>query len=165
LFIACLFGLAAAITSDVGVPFLLIWPTARSTALAGAMTALADDPDAGFWNPAGLASQSKPGLCATYASWLPGLYPGMHYAHVAGGAPLSVSILGKRRLYVGGSATYIDEGETEVINERGEYLGRRRVWRLAAGPQAGIEVADRLAAGVGFRIAHAENRPFLLWRY
>jgi hypothetical protein len=66
-----------------GLPFLLIWPTARSTALAGAMTGLADDPDAAFFNPAGLAFQDGMGATASYADWLPGLYPGMHLAHLA----------------------------------------------------------------------------------
>ena len=60
-----------------GIPFLLIWPTARSTALAGAMTGLADDPDAAFFNPAGLAFQSGTGATVDYGHWLPDIYPGI----------------------------------------------------------------------------------------
>jgi hypothetical protein len=66
-----------------GLSFLLIWPTARSTALAGAMNGLADDPDAAFFNPAGLAFQPGVGATAAYAAWLPGLYPDMHIGYVA----------------------------------------------------------------------------------
>src|SRR5512139_2062788 len=66
-----------------GLPFLLIWPTARSTVLAGAVTGLADDPDAAFFNPAGLAFQSGIGATGSYVRWLPGLYPTMHVGYGA----------------------------------------------------------------------------------
>jgi hypothetical protein len=78
---AVLFASATFARPQPGLPFLLIWPTARSTALAGAMTGLADDPDAAFFNPAGLAFQNGIGATATYAAWLPGLYPNMHVGY------------------------------------------------------------------------------------
>jgi len=138
------------------MPFLLIWPTARSTALAGAMTALADDPDAGFWNPAGLVQQERPGASITYVNWLPGLNPGMHYAHASGGAPLRVALPGNRQLSLGGSATYIQLGEVDLINERGEFLGRYPVWRGAAGLHVGARIIERLDVGIGIRLAHSQ---------
>ena len=39
---------------EFGAGLLTVWPTARSTALAGALTASADDADAPFFNPGGL---------------------------------------------------------------------------------------------------------------
>ena len=48
---------AAQASQDLGETFLLVWPTARSPALAGAMTALADESDAAYWNPGGLGFQ------------------------------------------------------------------------------------------------------------
>lgn len=37
-----------------GMQFLKIWPDARSGSLGGAVTAIANDPSAAYWNPAGL---------------------------------------------------------------------------------------------------------------
>ena len=74
-----LFASVAFSTPQPGLPFLLIWPTARSTALAGAVIGLADNPDAAFFNPAGLAFQSGIGEGAgeiERSERLPEHYPG-----------------------------------------------------------------------------------------
>jgi hypothetical protein len=47
------------------------------------MTGLADDPDAAFFNPAGLALQPGIGATASYVNWLPGLIPDLHYGYAA----------------------------------------------------------------------------------
>lgn len=79
--------------SGTGMGVLTIWPTARSTALAGTMTGLADEADATYFNPAGLAFQTTAKADVTHASWLPGLYPGMYYESAAGGAPVRLPFL------------------------------------------------------------------------
>jgi hypothetical protein len=60
--VACLLGTAAGqlrTEYDPGATFLMVWPSARSTALAGAVTALADDAEAERYNPAGMAFQDR----------------------------------------------------------------------------------------------------------
>src|SRR5512136_1009439 len=79
-----LFATVAFSRPQPGLPFLLIWPTARSTALAGAMAGLADDPDAAFFNPAGLAFQPGAGATVSYADWLPGLREPTWHGYAAG---------------------------------------------------------------------------------
>jgi len=78
---------------NVGPGAILLWPTARSTALAGTMTGLADEADAAFFNPAGLAFQMTAKASLSYGNWLPGLYPGMLYGSAIGGAPIRLPFL------------------------------------------------------------------------
>jgi hypothetical protein len=112
---AVLLASAAFAKPHPGLPFLLIWPSARSTALAGAMTGLADDPDAAFFNPAGLAFQSGIGATASYAGWLPGLYLGMHFAHVAVRFSNANPVVGNGRWAFGLEASGIDFGPAYCV--------------------------------------------------
>lgn len=135
---------------------LMIWPTARSTALAGAMTGLADEADATYFNPAGLAFQTTAKADINYGNWLPGLYQGMFHAFAAGGAPLRLSVLNGRNAYVAGNVTYMAVGETDIVNERGDFLGRFNVWRGAVGINAAATVAPQLGLGVSFKVLRSE---------
>ncbi len=139
---------------NVGPGAILLWPTARSTALAGAMSGLADEADAAFFNPAGLAFQTTAKASLSYGNWLPGLYPGMRYGSAIGGAPLRLPFLGGHNTFVSGSAVYLMTGETDVVNERGEFLGRVTTWRGTAGLQVGTLLTNRLGAGIGLKVLH-----------
>jgi hypothetical protein len=158
--IAALLALSASIVtsaqaSGIGMGVLMIWPTARSTAVAGAMTGLADEVDATYFNPAGLAFQTTAKADITYANWLPGLYPGLYYASAAGGAPLRLPFLRGRNPLIAGSLTYMTVGETDIVDERGEYLGRFNVWRGAAGAYAAVPLTSTLGVGVGLKLARS----------
>jgi hypothetical protein len=119
-----------------GLPFLLIWPTARSTALAGAMTGLADDPDAAFFNPAGLAFQSGIGATAGYGDWLPGFYPDMRFAYLGlVFSPRAVDAGTRRRATIGLDASYLNLSDSYDKNHELPPL-YPDVWRGAAGVTA-----------------------------
>jgi hypothetical protein len=148
-------GASTAKGRDVGMGVLMIWPTARSTALAGAMTGLADEADAAFFNPAGLAFQTTAKADVTYADWLPGLYYGMRYASALGGAPLRLPSLGGHNMYASGSLVHLTTGETDIVNERGEFLARINVWRGAAAAHAGLELASTLGVGLGLKLVRS----------
>ncbi len=139
---------------NVGPGAILLWPTARSTALAGTMTGLADEADAAFFNPAGLAFQMTAKASLSYGNWLPGLYPGMLYGSAIGGAPIRLPCLHDHDIYVSGSAVYLTTGETDVVNEHGDYLGRVTTWSGMAGLQVGMLVTDKVAAGIGLKVLH-----------
>lgn len=158
----CLSAAQKAEASDVGMGALMLWPTARSTALAGAMTGLADEADAAYFNPAGLAFQATAKANLTYGNWLPGLYLGMYYASAAGGAPLRVPFLSNRSAYVSGSLVYLTTGETDIVNERGEFLGRVTTWRGAMAAHAAVLLTGSLAAGVGLKVLH-DSRDYWGW--
>jgi len=147
--------------ADMGV--LTIWPTARSTALAGAMAGLADEADATYFNPAGLAFQTTAKADITYANWLPGLYEGMYYAFAAGGAPLQLPFLRGRHAYIAGSLTYMTLGGMDIVNERGEFLGRVDVWRGAAAAHAGLELTNTLGVGLGLKLVRSSYYDWWYW--
>jgi len=146
---------------EIGMTMLTIWPTARSTALAGAMTALADEADAAYFNPAGLAFQTTAKADLSYGNWLPGLYPGMYYVFAAGGAPLRLSFLDGRNAYVSGSLTRMSVGETDVVDERGNYLGRHEAWRGAAAVCAAASLGRNSSAGVSLKVLRSEHLMYL----
>jgi hypothetical protein len=151
-------GASTAKGRDVGMGVLMIWPTARSTALAGAMTGLADEADATYFNPAGLAFQATAGGNLNYANWLPGLYPGMHYASAAGGAPLRLPFLSGSNAFVAGSYSRIQVGEIDVINERtGGHVDRVHPSRKALGVHAAATLSDRIAVGVGAKLLMSQQ--------
>jgi hypothetical protein len=139
---------------NVGPGAILLWPTARSTALAGAMTGLADEADAAFFNPAGLAFQTTAKASLSYGNWLPGLYPGMLYGSAIGGAPIRLPILDGHSAYISGNLTCLTAGETDIVNERGKYLGRVTTWGGTAGFRLAILLSSRLGAGVGLKVLH-----------
>jgi hypothetical protein len=141
----------------------MIWPTARSTALAGAMTGLADEADATFFNPAGLAFQTTAKVDVTYADWLPAWYAGMCYAYAAGGAPLRLPFLDNRNAYVSGSLVCLATGETDIVNEHGDFLGRVNVWRGAMAAHAAMPITNILGAGVGLRLNHSAYSNWDVW--
>jgi hypothetical protein len=148
-----------------GLPFLLIWPTARSTALAGAMTGLADEVDAAYFNPAGLAFQTTAKANINYGNWLPGLYQGMFHAYAAGGVPVRLPFLRGRNAFVGGSLTYMQVGETDIVNERGDFLGRFEAWRGAFAAAAAIELTECLAVGLQAKYIRSYWVPEWFGRY
>jgi len=150
---------AATAGQTPAVPFLWIWPTARSTGLAGAMVALADDPDAAYWNPGGLGFQRTLGGSQSYAQWLPGLYPGMYYAHGSYGFGLPATGAKHQRANVGINWTYLTTGETDVINEQGQFLGRYTTWDGAFGIHAGLALSDLIGVGVNLQYIHSHLVP------
>jgi len=140
-----------------GAVFLMIWPSARSTSLGGAMTALADDADAAYWNPGGLGFQKgiSGTLTATPFGWLPGLYPGMYYSYGSAGYGLSNFPISQMNLNIGVNYTYITTGKTEVINEQGEYLGEYTTYGIAIGNHGGIRLIDKLGLGLNIKYIYS----------
>ncbi len=159
--------LAAAVSigtaREPGAAVLLLWPSARSAALAGAVTGLADEHDAAGWNPGGLGFQHGAGGSFTYCDWLPGLYTGMRLVTAAGGASFAEPVGPGSNLAVGANLVHLGIGETDLINERGEFLGREKVWRGAFGVHAGLAVNPKVGAGVNLKLVHSENPVDWVW--
>ncbi|MCX6844799.1 MAG: PorV/PorQ family protein [candidate division WOR-3 bacterium] len=151
--------------AGIGMGVLMIWPSARSTALAGAMTGLADEADATYFNPAGLAFQTTAKADISYGNWLPGLYGGMYYASAAGGTPLHLPFLRGHNAFIAGSLTYLNLGETNIVNERGEYLGRFVAWRGTIAAAVAAELAEHLAVGLQAKCIRSYVVPEWFWKY
>jgi len=163
LFVSCMAGVPTAMARDIGMGVLMIWPTARSTALAGAMTGLADEADATYFNPAGLAFQATAKADLSYGNWLPGLSPRMLYGSAIAGAPIRMSSLGGHNIYVSGSAIYLTTGEMDIVNEHGDFLGRVRVWRGTAAAHAGWELTHTLGVGLGLKLVRSSYCNYDVW--
>jgi hypothetical protein len=159
----CAFAGTAAASRNPGATFLLIWPTARSTALAGAMTGLADDPDAAYWNPGGLGFQQSFGGCLTRGNWLPGLYPGMYYNYASAGYGSAGILPGGRNLSFGLDYTYLTTGETDVVDEHGNFIGRYTTFDRQIGLHAGAQVTSQLGVGLNLKHIYSYMVPYWAW--
>lgn len=140
--------------ANTGIGALELWPTARSTALAGAMTGLADEADATYFNPAGLAFQTTAKANVDYGNLLPEFVPGMHYVAAFGGTPLRVLPLCNRNVYISGSLVYFTIGKRVILYERGNFRGLVNVWRGTAGANASVSLTSTLGAGIGLKTVY-----------
>lgn len=154
---------AAAQGQDPGATFLEIWPTARSTALGGAMTGLADEPDAAYWNPGGLGFQKGAGLTGTYNNWLPGLYPAMHYSYVSAGYG-GWCIPRTRLRFNAGLDGAIIQTTRELAGVDPVYAYLPTV-NMAVGLHAGILLWRQLGIGLGVKLVRSHFFPDWAWRF
>lgn len=127
------------------VPFLLIEPDSRAAAMGNTGVALANDANAVFWNPAGLAFQKNAGVGFTHANWLPEF-----------NADLSLEyLMGKHHFpeigTFGAHVTYFNLGEYEVRNSNNEVEGEFKAYELSIGASYGLEINERFALGFGLR--------------
>jgi len=151
--------------SGIGMGVLTLWPTARSTALAGTMTGLADEADATYYDPAGLAFQTSARATVNAGERLPGLYPGMYHAFAAGGSPLRLPFLHGRSAYLAGSLTYMTVGETDIVNEHGDFIGRMNVWRGVAAAHGATQLTKRLAIGISLKLLQSVHQRYYDWMW
>ncbi|MBM3315575.1 PorV/PorQ family protein, partial [candidate division WOR-3 bacterium] len=142
-------------------PFLAIWPTARATALAGAVTALADEPDEVWANPAGLAFQRGTGFAASHADWLPDLLEAMDHAYASVRHALRRPVLGGRRAALACDVNYFSLGMFDVVEPE---FDPPHIWRGALGLSAGISIARNLAGGIAARVVHSQELCYWAWR-
>jgi S1-C subfamily serine protease len=163
LVLAMLIGSVAAM--QLGAPFLLIWPSARSTSLGGASVSFTGDPEVSYWNPGSIALQRSLNLGASITSWLPGLYPGMHYVFVGGSYGFGDTALSAHRYALGASLVRLLLGETDIVDEHGNFLSRQQAWRMALAIQGGIGLlSSRLGLGADVKYIASHLRPDWVWR-
>lgn len=130
----------------VAASFLEIGVGARATALGGAFTAIADDPTALYWNPAGIGQAPGVEFTFNYSSWLAGL----NFSYI--GAVASIGNFGA----VGASVTNLDYGNQPVrtINMpegTGELYGAND---FAMGLVMALNLTDRFSIGLGGKYIH-----------
>ena len=151
---------------EFGAGLLTVWPTARSTALAGALTASADDADAPFFNPGGLGFQTNAKATLSTGEWLRGLWPGMCHSYGAVVMPLHRPLGLPTDVCFSVNAAYMRVGEVDVVNERGEFLGRYDAWRGAVTLSGGTQVG-RFGLGLGAALYHSQYPPYpdIIWQF
>lgn len=133
--------------------FLRIEPDSRSAGMGNAGVAVADDANAMFWNPAGLAFQTNPQVGITHANWLPQFDAGLFYEYLVG--TYHVDGVGT----FGGHVTFLNLGEIELRNSEGVSLGTSNSFQLATGLSYGYRVSDRLGLGTSLRMIYSKLAP------
>jgi len=125
--------------------FLRIEPDSRSAGMGNTGVAVADNANAIFWNPSGLAFQQNTQVGITHANWLPQFDAGLFYEYLVG--TYHVDGVGT----FGGHVTYLNLGETELRDEFGNSEGTVSAYNLAVGLSYGYRVSERLGLGASLR--------------
>jgi len=126
--------------SATGYTFMKIGVGARPVAMGGAYTAVADDANALFWNPAGLALNEDLSANATVMK----LFQSVTYTS----AGLVASPV--RRAGVGVAGAYLSATDTRR-DEHGQKTGAFGLSDFVIGPGAAWEPAGNLGVGLGVR--------------
>jgi len=141
-----------------GAVFLMIWPGARPTGLAGAFSAIADDASALYYNVGGLGFLNSTYATVMHAPWLPGLYPGMAYDFL--GFCHSIRNQGT----IGANIIYINTGETQVVNQEGIELGEYTTFDFSISGSYGFKINPKLGAGVTAKFIYSFLVPDWVWQ-
>ncbi len=136
---------ASAQVGGAAVVFLMIEPDSRAAGMGNANVAVADNANAIFWNPAGLAFQTGSSVGITHSNWLPEFNANLFYEYAVG--KIAVDDIGT----FGAHITFFNLGEHEATDELGNSLGQFRSYDLAAGLSFGRQISDNLGIGVSAR--------------
>ena len=129
--------------SESAVPFLLISPGARAAGMGESFVSIADDATATYWNPAGLAFQSKRQISLMHSNWLPQLASDLFYDYATYVHPMEG--LGTAGLAV----TYLNLGEQTITGEDSpDPLGTFSSYEFAISGSFGANVSDNSAVGI-----------------
>lgn len=144
--------------SQVGgaaVPFLLIAPDARAGAMGEVGTAIADDINAVFWNPAGLGFQTQQrqvGL--NFSKWLPQFNADLYYSYGSYGQFIE-DLDGT----IAGTFIFMNLGEFQRTAENGQALGTFRSNEFSVGVSYGTLIGTDVAAGVQIKYIQSNLAP------
>ncbi len=152
---ACTALPAKAQLAESSALFLRIEPDSRAAGMGNTGVALADNANAMFWNPAGLAFQKNTQVGLTHANWLPQFDAGLFYEYLVG--TYHVDGVGT----FGGNVTYFNLGEIEITDSDGNTQGTYRSYELAVGVSYGYRVSERLGLGTSLRGIYSKLSPAL----
>lgn len=138
--------IAKAQVGKTAVPFLLIAPDSRATGMGNTGVALANNPSAVFWNPAGLAFQKGTDISLTHSEWLANFDADLFYDYLVGA--YHIDGIGT----FGAHITYLNLGEQFRTGAgSSEPLGRFNSYEFAVGISYGFKLSDNWGLGTGMR--------------
>jgi hypothetical protein len=139
--------------SEAGGASTMIAPGARADGMGRAFTAVANDANAIWWNPGGLAFVRGHDLNMTYTQLVPDLasdvsfsYPA-YVQHVEGWGGL------------GASVAYLSYGKSEATDVNGDVTGEFTSYEVVPGVAYGTELADNLGFGVTLKLIRVDLAP------
>ncbi len=137
------------------VPFLLIAPDARGGSMGEVGTAIADDINAVFWNPAGLGYQSNQRQVAlSFSKWLPQFNADLFYSYGTYGQYVE-DLDGT----IAGTFIFMNLGEFTRTAENGQALGTFRSNEFSVGISYGTLIGKDVAAGVQIKYIQSNLAP------
>ena len=149
-------GIAAAVETS---PVLLFWPAADGAGVAGAWTARATGPSAGFWNPAGLAFSPKTEVAITAREmktfdW---------FGHGSFKFSRELDPRPFRRWAAGGLVTLMTRQAIEVYDERMRSVGSYSPWDGLFAVQAATRLSRHFGVGAVVGYFHRMIEPPWVW--
>lgn len=130
--------------------FLRIEPDSRSAGMGNAGVALADNANAMFWNPSGLAFQENTQVGLTHANWLPEFNANLFYEYLVG--TYHVDGVGT----FGGNVQFLNLGETEIRDAQGNVLGVSNSFQLALSTSYAVKVSEQFSVGTSLRFIRSK---------
>ncbi len=136
---------------QAAVPFLMLAPDSRFSALGESGAGLADNSSASFWNPAGAAFLTGYEASITHSNWLPEFHLDLFYDYVSGRAYMPE--LGGNLL---GSITYMNYGEfVRTGPDSPDPLGTFRAFDAAITVGYATKITNDWGLGLNFRLIHS----------
>jgi hypothetical protein len=126
----------AADAGDTGAQFLKLGVGARADAMGEAYVAVAQDPTATYWNPAGIATVPGPEIVFTHNEWI----SDVRHEYLAGVHAMQGHAVG---FFVG----LLHMGTLEGHDANGEFTGSFRAYDVAAGATYARRVTRTLELG------------------
>jgi hypothetical protein len=147
---------ARAQAGATAVPWLLIAPTSRISAMGEAGTGWVDDASAIFWNPGALAFQKESEVSLTHANWLPKFnMSDLFYDYLNFKMPVE-AIDG----VVSASVTYLNLGKFTVTNESGPTpIGEFKSYEYAVTAGYSTLIGGTWGLGFNLRFIHSALSP------
>lgn len=136
---------ASAQIGGAAVVFLMIEPDSRAAGMGNAGVAIADNANALFWNPAGLADQVGTEVALTHSNWLPELSSDLFFEYLV--AKHHIKNWGT----IGAHVTFLNLGEHEHRDALNTPLGNFRSYDLSVGVSYGFKVSEHFSLGTGVR--------------
>ncbi len=137
---------AMAQAGGAAVPFLLIAPNSRSSAMGDAGTGIADDLNALYWNPGGLAFQYERQASLSFSKWLPQFNADLFYSYGAYGQYVEF-VEG----YVAVNFILMNLGKFTRTSADGRVLGEFRSNEFSLGLAYATNLTDDLGGGIQLR--------------
>jgi hypothetical protein len=141
-------GLAAD-PGDTGLAFLKIGVGARAAAMGEAYVAVAQDPSAMYWNPAGIANTPALEFHASHNEWI----SDVRYEYVG-------AVQGMRGHALGGFVSLLHMGELEGRDAAGQFTESFRAYDFSAGVTYGRRVMRTVEVGVTGKFLYERIHDF-----
>jgi len=133
----------AAEPGETGLAFLKIGVGARAAGMGEAYVAVAQDPTATYWNPAGIANALGDEVHATHNEWI----SDVRYEYLA-------AVHGMKGHALGAHVALLHMGELEGRDTSGNFTGGFRAYDMSAGVTYARRVARPIEIGVTAKVLY-----------